>query len=265
VLGWPVPEWAGETDPGEVLVFADQAAGDVIHFARYLPILRDAGANVTLVCRPRMQRLLRKASAGCKVIGVVPTEGPFAYQIPMSNLPFACRTTTRTIPAAPYIEAEPDLTQLWRERIGGHGFKIGLCWRGSQDWRSDPKRSVPLGSLRPLAGIPGVRLISLRIETLGSDLDMGADGFVETVAVMANLDLVVTCDTSIAHLAGAMGCPTFVLLQLVPEWRFMVEREDSPWYPSMRLFRQTAQDEWDAPVARLVEAVGQVVGSSAAA
>ena len=279
VLGWPVPEWAGESHPGQVLVFADQASGDVIHFARYLPVLRETGAEVTLVCRPRMQRLLRQASAGMHVVGAVPAQGAFDYQIPLSNMPSACRTTLKTMPAAPYIAAEAELTRVWRERIGVHGFRIGLCWRGSQDWRSDPKRSVPLHCLRPMASIPGVRLISLQmadnlgpdlgsfaamgIETLGSDLDMGADGFVETVAVMANLDLVVTCDTSIAHLAGAMGCPTFVLLQLVPEWRFMLEREDSPWYPSMRLFRQVAQDAWDHPVAQLVAAVGTLAGAAA--
>lgn len=273
VLGWPVPEWAGQSNPGRVLVFADQAAGDVIHFARYLPVLRDTGADVTLVCRPRMQRLLRTASAGIEVVGTVPEQGPFDFQIPLSNMPFACRTSLQNMPDAPYIAAEDDLVRLWRARIGTHGFKIGLCWRGSQDWRSDPKRSVPLGGLRPLALVPGVRLISLQmadnigpdldsfsamgIETLGSDLDMGSDGFIETVAVMANLDLIVTCDTSIAHLAGAMGCPTFVLLQLVPEWRFMVERADSPWYPSMRLFRQIEQDVWDHPVRQLVAAVAR--------
>jgi tetratricopeptide (TPR) repeat protein len=271
VLGWPVPEWAGEVNPGRVLVFADQAAGDVIHFARYLPVLQSTGAAVTLVCRPRMQRVLRQASAGMNVIGAVPEHGPFDYQIPLSNMPFACKTTLANIPTAPYIAAEDALAAEWRMRLGSQGFKVGLCWRGSQDWRSDPKRSVPLDRLRPLGAIPGVRLISLQmsdnlgpdlesfaamgIETLGKDLDKGPDGFIETVAVMAGLDLIVTCDTSIAHLAGAMGRPTFVLLQLVPEWRFMVGREDSPWYPTMRLFRQTVQDVWADPVSRLVEIV----------
>jgi tetratricopeptide (TPR) repeat protein len=271
VLGWPVKEWAGEANPGSVLVFADQAAGDVLHFARYIPVLRAVGAKITLVCRPRLQRLLRPVSAGCHVIDYVPTQGDFAYQIPLSNMPYACASVPETIPPAPYFRAEDHLVKVWRERIGSSGFRIGLCWRGSQDWRSDPKRSVPLEALRPLAKIPGIRLLSLQmadnlgpdlktyeemgIESITPPLDQGPDGFIDTAAVMVGLDLIVTCDTSIAHLAGGLGCPTFVLLQLVPEWRFLLEREDSPWYKSMRLFRQIVQDDWSTPVARLCEAI----------
>ena len=274
VLGWPVPEWRGETHPGRVVVFADQAAGDVIHFARYLPVLRAAGADVIFVCRTRMQRLLRKASEGMRVVAELTARETFDFQIPLSNMPLACRTTQATIPATPYIAAEPDLAAALREQLGARGFRIGLCWRGNQNWRADPKRSVPLGLLRPLSEVPGVRIISLqmadnlgpdlnsfaamRIETLAPELDLGPDAFVETAALMANLDLVVSCDTSIAHLAGALGRPTFVLLQAIPEWRFMLEREDSPWYPSMRLFRQSRQDAWGEPIARLTEAVARL-------
>ena len=281
VLASPVPEWAGQPDPGRVVVFADQASGDVIHFARYIPVLRDAGAAVTLVCRPRLQRLLRAVTPGVRVIGAMPAAEAFDYQVPLSNMPHACRTVEATIPRAPYLRPEPDLVRHWAERLGARGFRIGLCWRGNQNWQADPKRSVPLAELRPLADVPGVRLISLqtsdnlgpdlaslqalRIETFDPDLDSGPDGFVETAAVMENLDLVVTCDTSIAHLAGALGRPTFFLLQRGPEWRFMMEREDSPWYPTMRLFRQVEQDDWATPIARLVEVVAGLAPEVAAA
>lgn len=274
VLARSVPEWAGQQNPGRVAVFADQAAGDVIHFARYVPVLRAAGADITFVCRPRMQRLLRDVSEHTHVVGAIEPDTAFDFQIPLSNLPFACRTTEATIPSAAYITAEDELAVQWREKLGTNGFKVGICWRGSQDWRSDPKRSVPLAALRPLASLAGVRLISLQmadnvggdaalfaemgVESLGPDLDSGADGFIETAAVMANLDCVVSCDTSLAHLAGALGRPTFVLLQKVPEWRYMVGRDDSPWYPTMQLFRQTVQDGWADPIARLCARIGRM-------
>jgi tetratricopeptide (TPR) repeat protein len=279
VLGTSVPEWRGQRAPGRVAVFADQAAGDIIHFARYLPVLRGLGAEVTLICRPRMQRLLRVPSAGMRVVDAMPAGETFDYQIPLSSMPYACNTIEATIPARPYLAAEDELVQIWRDRIGSAGFKVGVCWRGSQDRRSDPKRSVPLAALAPLAALPGVRLISLQmadhagpdadhikalgIETIADDLDSGSDGFVETAALMANLDLIVSCDTSIAHLAGALGRPTFVLLQTVPEWRFMIGREDSPWYPSMRLFRQDRLDDWDGPVRRLSVEIGQRAAAAA--
>jgi chaperonin cofactor prefoldin len=141
----------------------------------------------------------------------------------------------------------------------GKGFKIGLCWRGSQDFRIDPRRSIPPSALGPLAALPGVELYALHMDVGADELpaqvatkvhvfadgfDRGPDAFVDTAAVMANLDLVVTCDTSIAHLAGAMGRPVWVTLRHYAEWRWMLEREDSPWYPTMRLLRAKAGDDW---------------------
>jgi len=162
------------------------------------------------------------------------------------------------IPAeVPYLAAEPDRVAQWRERIGPHGFRIGIVWQGNPTRREDTGRSIPLTCYLALAEVPGTRLISLQkdtgseqltagmgIETLGHDFDSGPDGFLDTAAAMMSLDLIVASDTAAAHLAGALGRPVWVPLRAVPDWRWMLERTDSPWYPTMRLFRQAKRDDW---------------------
>jgi hypothetical protein len=176
-------------------------------------------------------------------------------------LPYVFNTRLETIPAAvPYLVAEPALRDMWARRIGAEGFKIGVVWQGNADPEADRARSMPLAALAPLAEIAGVRLISLqkgageeqlsklpssmKVETLGADFDAGADAFVDTAAAMTCLDLVVTCDTSIAHLAGALALPVWVALKSDAEWRWLTRRADSPWYPTMRLFRQSRRGVW---------------------
>jgi len=170
------------------------------------------------------------------------------------------------IPGAP-------LVAHWRRRIGGHGFRIGVCWQGNPVAKVDFGRSIPLRCFHPLAAIPGVRLISIQkshgldqlsnlpsattIEALGAELDNGPDAFVDTAAVMSCLDLVITSDTSIAHLAGALGRPVWVALKHVPDWRWMLDRADSPWYPTMRLYRQTVRDDWDGVFDRVAADVAK--------
>jgi len=190
-----------------------------------------------------------------------PAEEPFDAQIAISSLPHAFGTRLETIPAAvPYLAAEPALREMWIQRIGAGGLKVGVVWQGNPDPAADRARSVPLAALAPLTEVPGVRLISLqkgfgeeqlstlpssmRVETLGADFDAGTDAFVDTAAAMTCLDLVVTCDTSIAHLAGALALPVWVALKIDAEWRWLTERADSPWYPTMRLFRQARRGVW---------------------
>ncbi len=175
---------------------------------------------------------------------------------------------SKSIPAEiAYLRPEPELVAKWRERIGAHGLKIGICWQGSPSARVDVGRSIPLRCFRPLSAIPDVRLISLqkehgldqlaalggelRIETLGPDFDAGAEAFIGTAAAMACLDLIVTSDTSIAHLAGALGVPVWVALKWVPDWRWLLGRSDSPWYPAMTLYRQSARGDWDEVFERI--------------
>ena len=172
--------------------------------------------------------------------------------------------------------AEGPLIARWKERIDEHGFKVGIAWHGNPK-TLDASKFIPLQEFAPLAAIPGVRLISLQyrdgldqlarlppdiaIETLGDDFNRGPDGFVDTAAVMSNLDLVVTCDTSIAHLAGALARPTWIGLKQVPDWRWMLDRSDSPWYPSARLFRQSVRGDWAGVVLNMARALSRWTSS----
>src|SRR6185503_15262409 len=166
-----------------------------------------------------------------------------------------------------YLKAEPELVAKWRKKIGRRGFRVGINWKGKTGGSNDPFRSFPVAALAPLAAVPGVRLISLqkgdgvaqlaelpagmKVETLGDDFDAGTDAFVDSAAAMESLDLVVTCDTSIAHLAGALGRTVWLALKHVPEWRWQMGRSDSPWYPAMTLFRQKAWGDWDSVFAAM--------------
>ena len=211
-----------------------------------------------------------------------PPEGEFFdAQIAISSLPYAFGTQLKTIPAAvPYLAAEPALRDRWAKRIGPDGFRIGVVWQGNPDPEADRARSMPLAAFAPLARISGVRLISLqkgageeqltsrprsmRVETLGVDFDAGADAFVDTAATMTCLDLVVSCDTSVAHLAGALAIPVWVALKKDAEWRWLTERADSPWYPTMRLFRQLHRGVWSDVFEAMADELAQLVERRAA-
>jgi tetratricopeptide (TPR) repeat protein len=260
-LGIRFETWKGPGRRGErVLVLNDHGLGDTIQFFRYLPLMAAAGVEATFVCPPRLRRLL-SSKAKVRFADSPPDGEPFDAQIAISSLPWAFGTRLETIPAAvPYLSAEPALREIWRKRIGAEGFKVGVVWQGNPNPEADRARSMPLTSLAPLSGIAGVRLISLqkgageeqlsnlpasmRVETLGGDFDAGADAFVDTAPAMTCLDLVVTCDTSIAHLAGALAVPVWVALKSDAEWRWLTKRADTPWYPTMRLFRQMRRGVW---------------------
>ena len=260
-LGTRFETWRGPGRQGErVLVLNDHGLGDTIQFFRYLPMMAAAGVDATFVCPPRLHRLL-SSKVRVRFADRPPEGEPFDAQIAISSLPYAFGTRLETIPAAvPYLAAEPALRDTWARRIGADGFKIGVVWQGNPDPEADRARSIPLAALAPLVEVAGVRLISLqkgageeqlsnlppsmRVETLSADFDAGDDAFVDTAAAMTCLDLVVTCDTSIAHLAGALAIPVWVALKSDAEWRWLTGRADLPWYPTMRLFRQTRRGVW---------------------
>lgn len=251
----------------KLLVVNDHGLGDTIQFFRYILLLAQAGAEVTFAGPSKLRRLL--ASSGVAVAWRDEQDffGAFDAILAISSLPRACATRLETVPAPiPYLRAEPGRQAFWRPRLAGPGPKIGLCWRGSQDFRVDPRRSIPPDALAPLAGIAPARFVSLqqgatpdeipanlasRVAWFGAEFDAGPYAFLDTAAIMADLDLIVTCDTSVAHLAGAMGRPVWVALRHVAEWRWLTERADSPWYPTMRLFRCAEGDDWGALFTRI--------------
>ncbi|MBF0562350.1 MAG: tetratricopeptide repeat protein [Alphaproteobacteria bacterium] len=270
------PLWCGEDISGKtILIHAEQGLGDTIQFYRYVSLVAQRAGSVILEVPGLLIRLLQQTGT----VSFVPkgqTLPPFDVHCPMLSLPRAFATTLQTIPGGvPYLRAEEARVLSWRNRLPQDGFKIGIAWQGNPKNISDRGRSIPLFRFLPVGQVPGVRLISLQkdhgleqlerlndgmsVLSFGHDFDDGPDAFLDTVAVMRCLDLVITTDTAIAHLAGALGCPVWVALKFVPDWRWMLEREDTPWYPSMRLFRQTAAGDWDGVFTRIAAELGHVV------
>ena len=268
------PDWMGESILGKrILVYSERGFGDIIHFCRYLPLLCDRGADVDFLVPRKLHWLMRTLSGRVRLIDAVPADARYDCQCALMSLPARFATDLATIPAhVPYLAAQPSRVSEWKARIGESGFKIGVSWQGAS-WQGGiaiAGRSFPLSALESVAHVPGVRLISLQknegaeqlatlpegmqVETLG-DFDSGADAFADTAAAMECLDLIVSCDTSIAHLAGALARPVWIALKHVPEWRWMLEGERSPWYPSMRLFRQTRPGDWGGVFAAMAAAL----------
>jgi tetratricopeptide (TPR) repeat protein len=255
----------------KILVVHDHGLGDAIQFYRYVALLAQAGAQVAFAGPAKLRRLLASSGAPVGWRDEKDFSGDFDAVLAISSLPRACLTRLGAIPApVPYLRAEPERVALWRDRISGPGPKIGLCWRGNIDFRVDPRRSIPPNALLPLVGLEGVELFSLqkgvepedlpagladRLRSFDEVLDVGHDAFIDTAALMAGMDLIVTCDTSIAHLAGALGRPVWLALRHVAEWRWMTERADSPWYPTMRLFRCGEGDDWTALFSEIADEV----------
>jgi Flp pilus assembly protein TadD len=284
-----LPRWRGEPLAGRsLLLWAEQGLGDTLQFVRYGRLLKKRGARVVLACPAALGRLLASQADSREfdrqgpdrqgpdwdelfILGSTAELPRTDFYLPLLSAPGALGTTAATIPReVPYLWADPELSADWRRELAGmDGFKIGIAWQGSRDPALDRGRSIPLAHFAPLARLPGVRLISLQkgfgseqvatvdfpILDLSGRLDEVAGPFMDTTAVIGNVDLVVTSDTSIAHLAGALGAPVWVALQFAAEWRWLLERDDSPWYPTMRLFRQTTFGGWPDVFDRIAEAV----------
>jgi tetratricopeptide (TPR) repeat protein len=258
------PEWLGEEDISgkTLLVHADQALGDTIQFCRYAKLIEARGARVVLAVQPQLRELLGGLSP---TIHTVSSEAPTQfcdYHCALASLPLAFRTSPGDIPASvPYLSPQPQRVERWSQRLRGPGFKVGIAWQGSRN-RIDVGRSPPLEMFTRLADITGVRLISLQkgaaleqlragcgqlpVEIPGDPFDEGPQAFLDSASIMPCLDLVITGDSALAHLAGSLGQPTWVALKHVPDWRWRLDLSDSPWYPSMRLFRQPGRGDWDA-------------------
>lgn len=264
---FPQPLWQGENAPGKTLfLFTEQGLGDAIQFIRFVALVRARVGRVIVEVQPSLRRLFSSFLRDEEMVmrgGVVP---PFDLYCPLMSLPRVLGTTLETLPARrAYLSAEADRASLWRAHLRPDGRKlIGLSWQGNPKAAIDKGRSFPLAKLVPLIESTDARFIVLqknegleqvnalppairaRLELLGDAFDAGTDAFLDTAAVMVNLDLVLTSDTAIAHVAGALGVPCAVLLKFMPDWRWMVNRADSPWYPATHLFRQTQPDDWDS-------------------
>ena len=275
------PRWDGSELSGRtILLFAEQGLGDTLQFIRYANLVKQRGGTVVVECQPSLTKLL----STCPGIDVlVPRRSPlpaFAVQAPLLNLPSIFRTTLETVPAqVPYLQANTELVEHWRASLSSiSGFKVGIVWQGNPEHKGDRWRSIPLARFQRLAQVPGIRLISFQkgpgteqltncvdpfgVLDLGNSFDQ-AGGFVDSAAVMKAVDLVIAPDTATAHLAGALGVPVWVALSTSPDWRWMLDREDSPWYPSMRLFRQKELGNWHDVFERMALELNELVRGKA--
>lgn len=253
------PAWAGESLQGKtILLHAEQGLGDTIQFVRYAALVKQSAAVVILECQSELAGLLRSAD-GIDVLVVRGDPLPaFDVHLPLMSLPRVLRTTLESVPAkVPYVRPPADRASAWRTRLAAdRKFKIGIVWRGNRQYRRDANRSIPPSCFAALAEISGLSLYGLQKDAAAGetdelsrefsivDLREQIRDFGDTAAIISQLDLVVSCDSAPAHLAGALGRPVWVALPLVADWRWLLGREDSPWYPSMRLFRQGERGDW---------------------
>ena len=279
-LEFPQPRWQGEDLHGRtILLCGEQGLGDTLQFIRYARLVQKRGARVILQCPGMLHPLLARTSGIDRFAAAEGSLESFDCYAPLMSLPAILGTTLETVPAEiPYLFADPSRVAAMREKLAGtSGFKVGIAWQGSRGFAGDYYRSVPLAQFAPLAAAPGVTLFSLQRgdgrEQLAAEANgwplvdwmdqLDAEGaFVDTAALMMNLDLVITTDTAIAHLAGGLGVPVWVALQLSPNWRWLLERADSPWYPTMRLFRQTQFGDWDDVFRRIAAELQSTIALS---
>jgi tetratricopeptide (TPR) repeat protein len=274
------PLWDGgqEIADKNILVHHEANLGDSIQFCRFVKLLDKIGANVLFAPQKQLAKLMEALSATIKIVNVDDSSLVYDFHCPLMSLPLAFKTKLESLPGdIPYLTAQPDRVIRWREKIGGNGFKVGICWQGSSAIEG---RAFPVAQFMSVSQLPNVRLISLqkgpgesqladltggmRVETLGPEFDAGSNAFLDTAAVMNCCDLVITCDTSLAHLAGALAVPTWVALPHLPAYLWMLDTSDSPWYPTIRLFRQKTRDDWDGVFLEIEKALAEKLSANGA-
>ena len=271
---FPVPSWNGETIGDRViLLLSDQGQGDTLQFCRYVPRVAAGARRTILAVQPSLVRLMSRLPGVSEIItqGVQPSS--FDLWCALMSLPYAVGTTLETIPATPYLTADPADVTRWRERLAGlTGLRVGLCWAGERSPNVskivvDRRRSVSLATLAPFGEISGVQFISLQKGPPAAEAARPPQGmqfhdftddlhdFADTAALIDCLDLVISVDTAVAHLAGALGKPVWLLNRFDTCWRWLQNRDDSPWYPSLRQFRQPTPGDWHSVISRARDAL----------
>jgi Tetratricopeptide repeat len=273
---FPMPSWSGERISGRtVLVHAEQGFGDTLQFARYLPLLVDKGARVVFAVQPELLRLFQNTPG---LAGVVPIDGKLPltdFHVPLLTLPLRFGTTIDDVPATvPYVTAPTGL-HATLARAPQTRLAVGITWAGHPTHKYDRDRSIAVEEFLALSDVPGAALYGFQTGARAQDLQSSGAGvlirdcssalgdFADTAAALTEIDLVVTVDTALAHLAGAMGRRVFVLLPFAADWRWLRRREDSPWYPTLRLFRQETPGDWRGVMRRVRDAVAERVPPAA--
>lgn len=265
------PLWDGSPLQGKtILLHGEQGLGDTLQFIRYAPLVADRGGRVRVVCQDPLMPLLAMMPSIHELVGWGKPVGDFHVYAPLLSLPRIFGTTLETIPATiPYLQSPP--AQFSLKAPAEARLKVGIVWAGNHQHQKDRQRSLSLAQFEPLLQVPKVAFYSLQkglpqleLEQLGwqnrvQDLSSSLHTFADTAAVVEQLDLVISVDTSVVHLAGALGKPVWVLLAFLPDWRWMLQRQDSPWYPTARLFRQSQVNDWAGVLERVQAALATMV------
>ncbi|MGA2442349.1 MAG: tetratricopeptide repeat-containing glycosyltransferase family protein [Tepidisphaeraceae bacterium] len=265
------PQWDGcPLENRTILLHAEQGVGDAIQFIRYVPLVARRGGRIIIECDTELQRLFRTMAVTYQIVPPSQPPPPFDFHCPLLSLPRVFGTNLANIPKdVPYLHADAEDVGRWQHRLAEHSplVKVGLGWAGSPAHKNDRNRSMKLATLAPLGQLPGVRFFSLQKGAAAAEAKTSPPGmklvdwteelkdFADTATLISNLDLVIAVDTAVAHLAGAMDKPVWTLLPFASDWRWLLERQDSPWYPTMRLFRQPSRGDWDSVIARVGEAL----------
>ena len=273
------PRWNGESLDGKtILLHAEQGLGDTLQFVRYAAALKQLGATVIVHAPKQLARILARCPGVDRLITDADQRPAFDVHLPLMSVPHVVQTTAETIPQnVPYLFADEQLASEWGEQLEGvTDLRVGISWQGNRKYAADKQRSIPLSEFEILGAIPGVWLLSLQKgpaseqlhdlaaerswAEVGPDLDSAAGPFMDTAAIMQHLDLVITSDTAIAHLAGGLGVPVWAAIPFAPDWRWQLEGDRCPWYPTMRLFRQTEPGDWKPVFQRIAAALQERVG-----
>lgn len=259
------PRWRGESLAGRtIFLYPEQGFGDAIQFLRFVPEVARTAQSVLLLVWPEIEPLVPSTlPSNCRIVRRGEDVPPFDCHCPLMSVPAVLGTTPATLPAqVPYVQAPAAAVQSWRQRVEAGALNVGICWSGNPRHFNDRQRSMPLATLRTLAA-PGCRFFTLQPQKRAGDeqalaawreaVDTGPElrNFGDTAGLIETLDLVVTVDTSVAHLAGALGKPVWILVPHNPDWRWLLERTDSPWYPTAKLYRQTQRGDWASVLKRV--------------